>query len=244
MKLAVGYPWFSPFIWTATADSLLGLKHPEGVEVKFIRGGGWSPARRHQELCEKALEWGADLICIVGSDQVYEPDLLERLVARHREGYEVVTALVPCRGYFHWQDMKPFQPMAWRLRKNDGIVPIAPFNGQQSSDLELIDSDDGDIQEVNFIGSGVMMFHRDHLLALRKPWFFERINPETQIRVASMDTTFCWRLQSEAHARVWCDTTIKVRHLHTFEVDETFQHRFDDWADGGGDPQVCMYERK
>lgn len=244
MKLAVGYPWYSPFIWTATTDSLLSLKHPLGVQVKFFRGGGWSPARRHTHICEQALEWGADLICIVGSDQVYDEDLLERLIARHQEGYEVVSALVPCRGYFHWQDMRPFQPMAWRFRKSNQIDPIREFEGQSGDMIEYIRPEDGEMQRINFIGSGVFMFHRDHLAMMKRPWFFEKVDPETQNRTASMDTTFCWRLQSEAHATVWVDTTIKVKHLHTFEVDETFQNRFADWADGGGDPNVCLYPKE
>lgn len=242
-KLVVGWPWVSPFVFSAFADSLSKLRHPRGWNVEFVRGTGWSPARRHMHICEQALDRDADLILIVGADQIYEPDLLERLVSRAEEGYEVVSALVPCRGYVGWQQMRPFQPMAWRFKKSNENQPIRPYRGMlpDRDMLELIEPAGGEMQTINFIGSGVLMFHRDHLLALKKPWFFERIDPETQIRLASMDTTFVWRLQSEAFAKVWCDTTIKVKHLHIFEIDETYQDRFSDWAEPGqGDPQICV----
>ena len=172
--------------------------------------------------------------------------MLTRLYGRAEEGYEVVGALVPCRGYISWQDMKPFQPMAWRFKRHDKIVPIRQFRGVQFDQdmLELIDPKDGDMQQIDFMGSGVIMFHRDHLLSLKKPWFYERVNQEDQQRIASMDTTFCWRLKMEAYAKVWVDTTIKVKHLHIFEIDESFQERFADWHEGGGDPSICRYEKE
>ena len=134
--------------------------------------------------------------------------------------------------------------MAWRFKRHDKIVPIRQFRGVQFDQdmLELIDPADGDMQQVNFMGSGVIMFHRDHLLALKKPWFYERVTHEDQQRVASMDTTFCWRLQMEAHAKVWVDTTIQVKHLHVFEIDESYQQRFADWHEGGGDASICRYD--
>ena len=209
---------------------------------RSVRGAGWCPARRHTHICEQALQLGADLILIVGADQIHPPDMLDRLIARYNEGYEVVSALVPARCYLAWQPMKPFQPMAWRIKPHltqmevqDGVFP--------ENAVEVIDPNDGDMQPVNFIGSGVLMFHRDHLTSLKRPWFRESINPETYQRLASMDTTFVWRLQSEAGAKVWVDTTINVKHLHAFPIDRTFSGRFDDWMDPMiGDPVVCQYQ--
>lgn len=259
MKLAVGYPWSSAFSWTGFTDSMLNLQRPRGarnsfgvleaVEVRYFRGAGWCPARRHAHICEQALDWGADLICIVGADQLHPEDMLDRLIQRWNEGCEVVTALVPARGYVGWQDMKPFQAVASRFKRTSteqGITRIVPreFRGQRLDGdmVEIIDPKDGDLQKINFIGSGVLMFHRDHLLALKKPWFMETIDPETYNRRANMDVVFVWRLQTEAQAQVWCDTTIKVKHLHAFEIDESFTHRFDDWMEPGmGDPALCRY---
>lgn len=248
MKLAVGYPWSSPFVWTGFADHLPNLQRPEGVDVRFFRGAGWCPARRHISICEQALEWGADLILIIGADQIHPEDMLPRLVQRWKEtGGQVIAALVPARAYVGWQDMRPFQPMAWRFKRTSGgLADIKPreYRGMALDPdlIEVIDPDAGELQDVNFIGSGVLMFHRDHLLALSAPWFKETIERESYQRLANMDCTFVYRLQTEAHARVLVDTTIKVKHLHAFEIDDSFQYRFDDWMQPGGGPkEICRY---
>lgn len=236
-KLAVCWIWGSPFVWTRSVESMLQLRRPADTAVEFFRGTGWGPAKRHIDACEKAMAWGADYILILGADQVYEADLLERLMARVDEGYEVVSALVPTRGYLGWQDMKPFQGMAWRLKSN-GLNPIAW--GQDA--LEAIDPAAGDMQRIDFIGSGVFLFRREHLETLATPWFSEQIDHATQRRTASMDTRFCYRLKSEAYADVWVDTTIRVRHLHAFEIDESFSERFSDWTKPGvGDTDICRF---
>lgn len=248
MKLAVGYPWSSPFAWTGWAEHLPNLQRPEGYDVRFFRGKGWCPARRHIDICEQALAWGADLICIIGADQVHPEDLLPRLVARYEAGCEVITALVPARGYVGWQDMKPFQKMAWRFKRTDADsihgLQAREYRGMRlDPDLvEVIDPKAGELQQINFIGSGVLMFHRDHLLALKRPWFMETIEPLSYQRLANMDCLFVWRLQMEAKAQVWVDTTIDVTHLHAFPIDETYPDRFADWMErGSGPPDICKY---
>ena len=164
-------------------------------------------------------------MCLLGSDQTYEPDLLERLIGRIQEGYDAISALVPFRGYVEHQGMKPFQPVAW-----DGD--------------RIIDPKDGDIQKITQIGSGVLMFQMQHIRKLKQPWFFELVEPRTYQREASMDSTFVDRLQKEGGAEVWVDTTIEVKHIHPFKMDRSFMNRFDDWMEGGGDPELCAYEGK
>lgn len=231
-KLGIGYPWSSPFMFTDFVDATVNMRHPEGAEVRYFRGEGWCPARRHIHFCEQALDWGADLICIIGADQIHPEDMLERLVERFNEGYEVVCALVPCRGFIHWQPMKPYQPMMWRWKTNEEVgdtkLRVYESMKKHADMLHVIDPKDGVMQRVNFAGSGVTLFHRDHLLALEKPWFEENINHERKdfSRIASMDVTFIWRLQMEANAKVWVDTSIKVKHASVFQIDETFQDRF------------------
>lgn len=240
-KLGVVWPWQSPFAYTRCMESLLHLQRPDGYDVDFFRGSGWAPAVRHISGCEQAYAWGADYIAIVGSDQLYEPDLLCRLIDRMREGYEAVACMIPTRGYLAWnQGMRPFGKVAWRFKPStEGMNTVArQYRGQffDGDMLELIDPADGAMQPCHFVGSGVLMFRREHLDALKKPWFFESIDPDSQQRFASMDTRFSWRLQWEAGATLWVDTTIKVRHLHIFAVDDTFPDRFADW----GTQHPCM----
>lgn len=254
MRLAFGVPWTSPFGWTRTTDTLMNLQRPqmvrnvwgqlEPLETRYFRGAGWCPARRHIHLCEQALEWGADLIVILGADQIYEEDLLSRLVDRWNDpkyNGSVIAALVPSRAYIGWQPMEPFQRMAWILKGPVDADKV--LRGEELNETRVIDPKDGDMQRINFIGSGVLMFHRDHLLSLAQPWFRENVNPKTYERLASMDTGFVWRLQSEAGADVWCDTTIKVKHIHPSEIDETWTTRFQDWkVENVGPRDICQYK--
>lgn len=216
LKVAVGTPWSSPFMYTAYVDSVLNLRRPEDCELRFFRGRGWCPARRHNHLCEQALAWGADIVIIVGPDQVYEPDLLERLLARHREGYTFVAAMVPTRGVLPGNDvMRPFQPLAWK---------------NTPKGLELIEKD-GAIQQASVIGTGVLLFEANRLNLLSRPWFSESIHSLTWDRTVNQDATFVYRLQEDTGARLWVDTSIEVKHLHIFEIDDSYQQRFADWAE-------------
>jgi hypothetical protein len=230
-KLAIGYPWVSPFMWSFFAENAMNLQRPENS--RWFRGKGWCPAKRHIDFCEQAIEWGASHILIVGADQVHPEDMIPRLIKRVEEdGCEVISALVPTRGHVPWMDMKPFQPMAWRWKAN--ITPREYRGSQQDMDMiEVVKVSDGDLQKIDFIGSGVLMFPVDDLLMLDKPWFAEVFHRETMNRRASMDTRFVWELKAKAGANVWVDTTIKVGHINPFIIDESFQNRFGDWEETG-----------
>ena len=230
-KLAIGYPWVSPFIWTFFAENAMNLQRPDNS--RWFRGRGWCPARRHIDICEQAIEWGASHILIVGSDQVHPEDMIPRLIKRVEEDdCEVITALVPSRGHVPNVNMKPFQPMAWRFKSN--TEPEFYKDMEQTGDMvEVIDPKKGDLQEIDFIGSGVLMFPVDDLLMLPKPWFVEHFQPETMNRRACMDTRFVWELKSKAGAKVWVDTTIQVGHINPFVIDRTYQDRFGDWEEKG-----------
>ena len=204
-------------MFTSFIEASLNMKAPIGVEVKWIRGRGWCPSRRHIDSMEKAIEWGADLICFVGADQIHPEDMFQRLVDRYNEGYKIISAMVPIRGHVVGQDSKPFQPMAWRLKKDS------------KTEFEAIDPEDGAVQKIDVIGSGVFMFPTEILKRLKKPWFKEDIDMETYNRKFSGDSDFVWRLGRELGEQVYTDTTIKVKHTHVFDIDETFQERFKDY---------------
>ena len=196
-------------------------------------GEGCDPAGRHCDMVLQALAWDADLICIVGADQIHPLDMLGRLVDRYFETQGgVICALVPFRGYVAWQQMRPFQPMGWRVRNSQPNV--REFRGMdEDPDMFVpIDPADGDLQRVDVIGSGVLLFDAQTIEALAKPWFYYTTD-EDQRRVADMDSKFVWRLREEVQAQVWVDTTIKVKHLHTFEIDDSFSERFADWQEPG-----------
>lgn len=243
MKLALAIPWSSPFVYRAWSENVMNLDRPAGWDVRLIHGEGWCPAKRHIDACEKALLWGADVIGVLGADQLYPQDLLTRLLGHMENGLEVICAMVPARGYVSWQDMRPFQPMAWRFKPN--LDARRPYRSMElDGDLmEVLQRNTG-LQRVDFIGSGVLFFKRVHLETLRRPWFYETIHWPNFGRQANMDTGFVWRLQTEGHAQVWVDTDIPIRHLHVFPIDDSYSDRFSDWQRGGGDPAICRYREE
>lgn len=233
-------------------DSLLNVRHPAGTEIQWFRGVGWSPARRHTDLCEKAIAWNADLIWIFGADQVAESDLLERLYAHALQGRLPICAMVPARGYFPKNiGSKPFQPLAWRWASTpfvDGKFQYRPYRSQ-ALDPDLIEliKMDGTTQPVHMIGSGCVMFHRDQLLGMKRPWFQEAVDPITYKRFANMDTRFVWRLQEEGGSQAWVDTSIKIQHLTDMAIDSSFQDRFDDWMNPDAvtsEPEIILKKAK
>jgi hypothetical protein len=235
-RLAVVTPWSSPFMWKKfglnVANMIAEFQRPDW-RARFFMGEGCDPAGRHCDMVLQALDWEADLICIVGADQVHPLDMLRRLVDRYFEtGGGVISALVPFRGYVGWQMMRPFQPMGWRVRNDQPTV--REFRGMdEDPDMFVpIDPADGDLQRIDVIGSGVLLFDSATIEALAKPWFYYTTDLD-QRRVADMDSKFVWRLREEVQAQVWVDTTIQIKHLHTFEIDDSFSERFADWQQPG-----------
>ena len=224
-KLAVCYPGDTQMMFMSAFASMVNIENPD-CEVRWFRGTGWCQARRRTHVCEQALEWGADLIAQLDIDQIYEPDVLKRLLVRIDEGHEVVAAMVPLRGYIKASKMTPFQGAAWKS------------NGKA---FEPINPDDGELQEAEFPTSACVMFKAGVLERLERPWYFNKYDPQDWTNIQGEDGVFFYNLK-QAGVKSWVDTTIKIKHCHVFQIDETFPERFADWADGGGEPEICNYK--
>ncbi len=226
-KLAVCYPGDVSFVFMQAFESMVAIEAPDGCEVKWFRGVGWCQARRRIHAAEQALEWDADVIACLDIDQTYEPDILKRLLARYDDGYQMVAAMVPMRGYVKQAMSKPFQRLGWKI-KNGEYTPIDPA--------------DGDMQRCEFPTSAAIMFGADSLSQLKKPWYYFSYKPEDWSQIHGEDASFALRMLQEIGVRGWVDTTINVKHLHPFAIDETFPDRFADWAeDGRGESAICNY---
>lgn len=247
LKLAIAVPWTTEMGWTRSWKSIARLgffKHPENCEMELFGGpelgDGWCSARRHNACLEQAVLWGADAILILGADQKYQPDMIAKLVDRYRNGCDCVAANVNIRGHVANQGTKPFQSICWRVKPDeDGNIRMGPTI--KRGDIEFVTPANGDCVQINGCGSGVLMFPTDALKDIKAPWFTEEPVMPTFARKACADWPFVSRLQREAKLKIWCDTTIKVTHIHPFEIDDTFSERFADWEDKG-DPNCCERE--
>lgn len=240
LRLAIGVPWYSEFVWTRFTKTALNLKTPDDCEVEwfFPLRDGWCAARRHNDCLEQARLWNADLILILGADQTYQPDMLQKLVKHHRNGCDVVVASVPIRGYVAGQNTKPFGTICWRPKPDQNGNMVVKKNMTQD-DVEYIGPEHGDLVQVFGCGSGVILFPSEGLVNVPPPWFSEIPMAPTFERRSCADWPFVDRLLKNNGYKMWCDTTIKVGHIHPFVIDETFPDRFPDWADGKGDISCC-----
>ena len=201
-------------MWSIVLENYLSLQRPENSF--WVRGTGWCPARRHIDICEKAIIGGASHILIIGADQIHPVDMIPRLIDRvEQDGCDVISSLVPTNG--HTDKVKYFQKCAW-VQNESGKL----------GDWDLI-FPTGDLMRITGIGSGVLMFPVSALERMKKPWFIEHFDKETYKPIYVMDTEFVHRLAVEAGLELWVDTTIMVKHYIPLAVDETFQKRFEDW---------------
>lgn len=228
MKLAVAYPWSNPFAYTEFMDSVLALGIPAGYEVRWFRGGGWCNSRRRTDACEKALAWGADFILQIDADQVYAPDVLLQFTKHMENGLDMVAAMVPQRGYTEGSGMRPFQRLAWKSEDGATLVPV--------------DVEDGELQKCFLPTCAALICRAKDVARLKRPWFRDQYNELTWEREFAEDLHFVIHMQKELGLEAWVDTTIQVKHLHTFKIDETFSGRFADWEQPDrGEPGLCRY---
>ena len=216
MKLAVCYPGDMPTFYAPAVDSVLNIRAPEGCEVKWFRGLGWCQARRRTDAAEKALAWNADLIASLDMDQVYDPDVLERLVGRIDQGYACVSALVPSRGKSLALD-QPFQGTGWRL---------------EGEDVVQVTSADGEMVRAEFPTHACCIFKAAHISKLPQPWYAYKYDAKTWEETEGEDSRFFLRMNRELGVDTWIDTTIGGKPGHLFKIDETYPQRFSDWVPG------------
>jgi hypothetical protein len=215
-KLAVCYPGDMPTFYAKAVDSLLNIERPEGFEVQWFRGFGWCQARRRIVAAEAAIAWGADLIASLDMDQVYEPDILNRLVGRIEEGFDCVSALIPSRGKSPALD-RPFQGMGWRM-DGDKFTPVT--------------AEDGEMVPAAFGTHGCCIFRASDIERLQQPWYAYTYDKKNWQEIEGEDSRFFLRFNQELGVKTWIDTTIKVKHCHVFQIDETYSERFNDWVPG------------
>lgn len=206
-------------IWRRTWETYEELEKPK--EYKLFFGTGRTPARRHEVGCEAALKWGASHILILGGDQVYPDKEMIRKMVKWTEvnnlnewtvRKKVINCLVPIRGHKPGQGTRPFQPIGMTIDSNTNEqIPIT---------REM-----GDLVKAEVIGTGVMLFEADILLALEKPWFGDVHVPGTNSVSIMQDVGFIQKLNNMG-CQCWCDTKIIVKHLVVLEADDTFQQRF------------------
>uniref|UniRef100_A0A6M3IND6 Glycosyltransferase n=1 Tax=viral metagenome TaxID=1070528 RepID=A0A6M3IND6_9ZZZZ len=225
-KIAVVVPWDTPFIWTAPAFNMMNWVWPEDHELRFIMGVGWCPAARHNDGVAKAQEWKADYIMFNGADHLCPFDIVERMMVRINEGWDIIQAVIPSRGVCSISQI-PFDTLSYKI-----VGPMKetfPLLNADRNSIQIIRGSD-EPQQAHVCGTGNILMKSEIFNKLDKPYFQETVKNDGLLkRWAIMDSNFVYKCTSPpVSAKMFCDTSIKLVHLDVFGIDESYSERFKD----------------
>lgn len=171
------------------AHSLVMLRKVGECAVTFEIGSLIYTSRNN--IAKRAIEMGADFVLWLDSDMVFEPDLLERLMA-HMDNKEVsmVTGV-------YYRRVAPFSPTLFdRLDYHDGATAWTEFK-------EIPDK----LFTVGGCGFGCVLMRVEVLfdVAGRYQSCFAPLGNTGE------DLAFCWRARQCGH-QIYCDPTIQCGH--------------------------------
>lgn len=153
------------------------------------------------ELARKAIEIGADYILWLDSDMVFDPDLLEKLMARMGEGVDMVSGV-------YFRRTPPFTPVMYDKLEvgEDGNPTWTEF-----TDLPT------EMFEAGGIGFGCVLMRTSVAVSVFSKYlcFFD------PIRGMGEDISFCYRARQCGY-KVWVDPAIQCGHVTKTIVDHNF----------------------
>lgn len=193
---------------------LVGILHTETVPIAWAFGlrnlivpgdimpvAGMPYQHARNEVCKFALGNGYDYVGFLDSDVIPPRDAFVRLMAHN----------------------KPFISGLYSRRSPPHSVPVMIRNGQWVQDYRP-----GEVVEVDLVGAGLLVIHRDALVELAKnpydaarPWFDWRVDmrglapPETCL---SEDFTLCHRARTQLGMKILVDTSIVAKHVGLAEA--------------------------
>jgi len=109
--------------------------------------------RQRQELCEDALEWGADWILFLDSDQLFPANTAHRLM---QHGKEVVACNIPTKLLPPHTNPSACQPDPENAEGGVFVYTTADKKG---------------LEKVYRVGCGIMMLRASVFKDMPKPWF-------------------------------------------------------------------------
>lgn len=171
---AARYTWFS--------QCLASLQKPEGARVEWRTGANRGFSR--DSIVHTCLAEGADWVFFIDDDQVFQPDVLRRLLSWKAP---VVSALIIQRG-------SPFLPTVY-ASKEDG----------KYSPLDLRSVPDNALVDVAGVGSGGLLVRREVFEKIDPPWFLYTEN-------FGEDLYFSGKCQ-DAGIQLLVDTGCRIGHL-------------------------------
>lgn len=197
VKLTLGIPCmdFVPYDFFSCFTKMMNApKHQ--VILSMVKGTNLFKARN--QIADSVTD--DDYLMFLDSDMVFEPDLIDRLIASDKD---IVSGMAFIREY-------PFDPAFSRLNA-DGLY-------EAYRDFEV-----GKLIEVDGVGMACTLIKRKVLDAMEKP-YFEFIKNEKTGDIMGEDVSFC-RKAKEKGFKVYVDTNLEVGHIaHQVIGRQTFEY--------------------
>jgi hypothetical protein len=174
-------------------DSLAGLLLAgtrDGHDLRFCRCASSSIVRARAELVRVALEWGADYLLWLDSDQTFPAHTLSRLLAI---GRPIVGCNISTR-----------------------TAPLRPTARDKADRLVFTDADQAArnvVQEVGLLGFGVMLTAAKVFRDIPEPWF---LMPNEGGTIIGEDYYFCRQARAAGY-KVYVDHGLSVHVGHIGE---------------------------
>lgn len=187
------------------AQSLAMLKRVGNCAVAFQVGSLVYESRN--DLAKYAVQSEADYVLWLDSDMMFEPELLEKMMATLQEhDLDILTGI-------YYRRRHPFSPVLMKK------LSIAENNFCEYENFNAYPEDG--IFEVEGIGFGCVLMKSDVLMDIKatyNDWFspFGRVGE---------DLSFCWRARQTGH-KIYADPSIQLGHCGQQIITKEFYEAF------------------
>ncbi len=171
------------------ADLLLAPRASE-LELRYCRCSSSNVVRARTELARIALEWGADHLLWLDSDQTFPARALTRLLSI---GQPIVGCNISTRA-------EPCQPNA----RDHAGRPI--FTTAEAAA-------GGIVQEVGWLGFGLLLTAAEVFAKVPQPWF---LMPDEQGTIVGEDYYFCRQARAAGY-KIYADHALSMQVGHIGE---------------------------
>ena len=177
-------------IYSDVALSLLHIQSKHGINVQMLKSSILYISREHLVLA--ALKYSADYVMFLDSDQIIQPDTIDRMAAHLENGEDIVTTLI-------FRKDPPFQPCIFSSQEE---LPNRQIG------LKYYDVANEDLTKPFYVqscGLGCAMIKTDVFKKVPQPWFLPR--PYT-----GEDISFMFEATTKYGYKILCDPTIEIGH--------------------------------
>ncbi len=175
-------------------EDMIGMEFEFGICDEV---GCSLPGMARERIVDKCLEWGADYILWSDADMAWSTDAFLRLFLDKK----------PIVGALAFTGRKPITPVIYRFQDYNEIVDDKGMKHIQFTSVPVPDYKRDALQQVDAIGSGVMLINCEVFKQIPKPWF-------TSYGLGE-DIYFCSRAKAYG-VPVYVDTRVKTSHKPTF----------------------------